>query len=150
MSSQTLEYVEDVPAALAEMFRILKPGGRVLIHDTDWGAVLWRSSNPKRMARIMKVLKGAFADPHLPQTLGERLAVAGFVNVRSDAIVQLEIEYDPTSVSGILTESIGGYVTANGISQREVEAWANDLREQASRGQYFFSSNEYIFTGMKP
>ena len=37
MSSQVFEYLEDVPAALAEMFRILKSGGRVLIHDTDWG-----------------------------------------------------------------------------------------------------------------
>src|SRR5262249_533944 len=40
MSSQVFEYLNDVGSALAEMFRVLKPEGRVLIHDTDWGALL--------------------------------------------------------------------------------------------------------------
>jgi arsenite methyltransferase len=150
VSSQTLEYVDDVSAALVEMFRILKPGGRVLIHDTDWGTLQWRSNDKKRMARIMKVLQGAFADPYLPHTLGERLAAVGFENIRADAIVQLGIDYDPTSVSGVLMESIAAYVTSNGVAQEDVEAWATDLRERAAQGQYFFASNEFIFTGIKP
>ena len=150
MSSRTFEYVDDVPAALAEMFRVLKPGGRVLIHDTDWGTITWRSSDRGRMARIMETLQGAVADPHLPQTLGGRLAAAGFADVRAEPFVQLEIDYDPTSVSAVLAEGISSYVTSNGISQNEADAWARDLRESASRGGYFFSSTEFIFTGIKP
>lgn len=150
MSSQTFEYVDDVPAGLAEMFRVLKPGGRVLIHDTDWDTIVWRSGDRGRMARIIKTLQGAFSDPHLPQTLGDRLAAAGFSDVRAEPFVQLEIEYDPTSVSAVLTEGIIGYVTSNGISQSEADAWASDLREHASRNEYFFSSTEFIFTGIKP
>jgi SAM-dependent methyltransferase len=150
MSSQVFEYLDDVPAALAEMFRILKPGGRLLIHDTDWGATLWRSSDEERMARIMSVWDGHLANPHLPQTLGQSLATAGFGKVRAEAIVQLELDYDPGSVSAILMKAVGGYATSNGISRGEADAWAKDLRELGSRGGYFFSSNEYIVTGLKP
>ena len=39
-----------------------------------------------------------------------------------------------------------GYVVSQGVSQREADAWANDLRALGSRGIYFFSLNEYIFT----
>ena len=150
MSSQVFEYLEDVPGALAEMFRILKSGGRVLIHDTDWGATVWRSSDGERMARIMRVWDGHLADPHLPRILSQRLAAAGFEKVHVEAIVQLEIDYDPSSVSAILMKFVVDYVASHGISQDEADAWANDLRELSSRGDYFFSSNEYIVTGIKP
>jgi arsenite methyltransferase len=39
MSSQVFEYLDDVAAALSEIFRVLKPRGRVLIHGTEWGAL---------------------------------------------------------------------------------------------------------------
>ena len=102
MSSQVFEYLDDVAGGLAEMFRVLKSGGRVLIHDTDWDTTLWHSSDPDRMARIMKTWDAHAADPHLPQSLARRLADAGFKNVCAEAIVQVETHYDPSSVSAIL------------------------------------------------
>ena len=38
VSAQVLEYVDDVDRAIAEMSRVLKPGGRALIMNTDWVA----------------------------------------------------------------------------------------------------------------
>ena len=55
MSSQVFEYLDDVAGAIAEMYRVLKLGGRVLIHDSEWSAFMWNSSDPERMARIMKI-----------------------------------------------------------------------------------------------
>jgi len=149
MSSQVFEYLDDVPAGLAEAFRILKPGGRVLIHGTDWGALLWHSSDALRMARIMRSFEGHLADPHLPHTLGPKLSDAGFVNVSAEPVVQLETSYDPGSVSAIIIKFVAGYVVSQGISQGEADAWVNDLRKLGAAGHYFFSSNEYIFTAEK-
>jgi len=80
MSSQTFEYLQDVAGALSEMHRVLKPGGQVLIHDTDWGTTLWHTEDGARMDRILNLWAGHLADPHLPRTLGQRLAEAGFRN----------------------------------------------------------------------
>jgi SAM-dependent methyltransferase len=150
MSSQVFEYLDDVAGGLAEAFRVLKPGGRVLIHDTDWGALLWHSSDAARMARIMKCFEGHLTDPHLPHTLGPKLGDAGFVNVSAEPIVHVETSYDPSSVSAIIMKFVVGYVVSHGISQVDAEAWANDLRESGAEDHYFFSSNEYIFTADKP
>ena len=40
MSSQVFEYLDNVSGGLQEMYRVLRPGGRVLIRDTDWGTLL--------------------------------------------------------------------------------------------------------------
>jgi len=150
ISTQTFEYLPDVGAALAEMFRVLKPGGRVLIHDTEWGAWAWHASDRARMNRIMEVWDNHLADPHLPRTLGSKLNAAGFADVGVEPLVHVETTYDPASMSAILIRFVAGYVTSQGVPDSEAAAWADDLRALGSRGEYFFSSNEYIFTGITP
>ena len=73
LSSQVFEYLDDLGGSLSEINRVLKPNGLVLIHDTDWGALLWHSSDAARMSRILEVWDGHLAHPSLPQTLGRKL-----------------------------------------------------------------------------
>ena len=150
MSSQVFEYLDNVSGGLQEMYRVLRPGGRVLIHDTDWGTLLWRSSDAQRMARVMVVWDKHLTDPHLPQTLASKLRDAGFGDIKAEPIVQLETEFDPGSVSGVLMRIIVGYVESQGIPAAEASAWKEDLENLGAAGDYLFSSNEYVFVGRKP
>jgi hypothetical protein len=45
---------------------------------------------------------------------------------------------------------ITGYVESQGISAVEASAWKEDLENLGAAGDYFFSSNEYIFVRRKP
>ena len=150
MSSQVFEYLENVNGGLREIYRVLRPGGRVLIHDTDWGSLLWQSSDVQRMTRVMEVWDRHLADPHLPQTLVPKLRDAGFSDINVEPFVQIETEFDPGSVSGVLMNFIAGYVESQGISALESSAWKEDLENLGATGDYFFSSNEYVFVGRKP
>jgi len=150
MSSQVFEYLDNVAAALSEIFRVLKPKGRVLIHGTEWGALLWRSSDAERMARFMSIWNGHLADPHMPQTLAKKLRTAGFKAVKAEPVVHVETNYDPSSMSAILMKFVVGYVVSRGVSQDEADAWVDDLLGLDATGEHFFSSNEYIFSAEKP
>ncbi len=50
----------------------------------------------------------------------------------------------------ILDYMVGFLGGRDGVTQEEVEAWAEDLRELGARGEYFFSLNRYLFLAVKP
>lgn len=150
MSSQVFEYLDDIPKALGEMFRVLKPGGRVLLHGTGWGALLWHSNDPDCMARILKIWDGHLADPRMCETMAKKLSDTGFVGINAEPIVHVETSYDQSSMSAILTKFVSGYVVSQGVPEVEADSWADELRQRGEDGEYFFSSNEYMFTGGKP
>ena len=49
LSVQVLEYVDDIAAALGEIHRALRPGGRVVLWDVDWATLSLQTADEARM-----------------------------------------------------------------------------------------------------
>lgn len=149
VSTQVYEYVADMPKAMRELHRILKPGGRALILDTDWRSIVWHSSDEARMARILDCWDGHLADPHLPARLGPLFARAGFQVRRVEVVPMLSPQWQPVSYAAGIMRTIHGYARANGaakgIAAEEIQAWYDDQLRLAERGEFFFSVNRYAF-----
>lgn len=146
VSIQVLEYVRDVGAALAEIRRVVRPAGRVVIVDTDWDSIVWHASDRARMNRVLAAWEQHAADAFLPRTLAGRLHDAG-LRVESAQIIPLfNPDFDPNTYSNRAIDLIATFVTGrNGISRDEADAWARELRQSGERGEYFFSLNRYLF-----
>ncbi|ADB29469.1 Methyltransferase type 11 [Kribbella flavida DSM 17836] len=144
VSTQVFEYVDDVAGALAEVRRVLRPAGRVVLLDTDWDSIVWRSSDDARMRRVLTAFEEHLQDPHLPRTLGDALAKAGFTRTHLQVIPLLNAGFDYRTYSAGLIDIVSAFVPGRaGVTEAEAQAWADDLRSQGD--SYFFSLNRYLF-----
>ena len=150
VSSQVYEYVPEIQTALSELHRVLRPGSRAAIIDTDWPTIVWHSADPGRMVRVMKAWEEHLAHPALPRTLNTLLRDAGFSVRECKVISYLDSEYKPEGYSYNMTKTIQRFVCGRqGITKEEADAWAGEFRELALAGAYFFNLNRYLFLAEK-
>lgn len=144
-SERTLQWVSDPAAAVREMVRVARPGGRVCITDTDWGSMLVEHPRQEAADRFFAALGSLRGDQ---TTVGRRLVNllrdAGARDVIATAETHLILDWDPDQsphIPGFFpVRVIADDFVAKGLLSAENARLAADGFEDAARGDRLFVS----------
>ena len=149
-SERLFEHLLDPEAALAEMVRVTKPGGRVVVLDTDWGSFSTDTEETDIERRLARVL----AERCLHNGYSGRQLYRLF---KSRNLQGLNIEMIPTFLTSyavarrMLTLDRGEKegVVAGMVTEQEVERWQKSLERADAEGVFFCSVSMILVGGRK-
>ena len=150
VSAQVYEYVADVPTTLAELHRVVRPGGRVVVVDTDYGSLVIHTENEARMELVLSAWNEHFVHGRLPRILSRQLRDAGFAIRHRDVIPMFNPEYHEHTYGKRLLGIMASFVVGcKGVSKEQSDAWFSEFAELSREGKFFFSLNRYVFVADK-
>ncbi|MFF3401970.1 methyltransferase domain-containing protein [Streptomyces sp. NPDC002659] len=93
---RVFQHLAEPEKAAAEIARILRPGGRVALLDTDWATTILHPGDPDVVAALSQGALAAAANPYAGRKLAGQLAAVGLEidDLGSQALVQ-----DPRKVT---------------------------------------------------
>ena len=93
---RTLQWLEDPAAAVTEMARVVRPGGRVSLIDTDWSTFAIDVGDDDLAARVSAAMREERGRPsNIGRRLGDLVRSVGLAPLATCSATQVWTEWDP-------------------------------------------------------
>ena len=145
-----LLHVAHPAAVVAEMARVVRPGGRVGLQDQDFGAVVLAHPDRALTARILDdVVARLYPEPYSGRRLPALLRDAGLRDVRVLTDVYQDTALEPYS-QDFLGRRAENAVRFGIVDAPTAERWLDGLNDLVARGAFLLTVNYYGAVGVKP
>lgn len=147
-SERVLQHLDDPDSAIREMARVLRPGGRMCLIDTDWGSLLVDGS-PEDLPALLHPVVSLLHLQAMGRTLRRRLVAAGLTDVEATPVTL-------ATASRAEAAAVFPLVTKEGIKSVQPDLdqtatrWVAAVDEAEADGTFLFALTIWVVTATKP
>ena len=155
-SERTLQWLADPAAAVAEMVRVVRPGGRVSLIDTDWSTFTMDVGDDALAALVRD---GMRMERNRPSNVGRRLhdlvGAAGCVPLARTEATQTWTTWDPDESPAPLgcfsMESLADdLVATDRLATADRQRFVSTIHDAARRGQFLMRLTMFAVVAAAP
>ncbi|MEM9621065.1 MAG: methyltransferase domain-containing protein [Pseudomonadota bacterium] len=141
-----LEYVPDLMASLQEVQRVVKPGGRVQVIDSDWGFVVVQPWSKATVDEFFAAAGPAFNEPFIGRRIAGDLSALGF----TDVTVTLSPFVDQSGRGLHVLRNMAGYIaTFDTMPEARVSALLAEVEDALQANRFLFCLPQFLVVGVK-
>jgi ubiquinone/menaquinone biosynthesis C-methylase UbiE/GNAT superfamily N-acetyltransferase len=141
---RTLQHVANPAGVVAEMARVVRPGGRVVAHEPDWDTLVISSGDRQTTRAILDELRATSRNPAVGRAVAGHFADAAIAVNTVDAVAVVIRDAMAARAFFLLDGAVERVGTD--IARR----WLHDLGEQSARGAFCAALTIFHIVGTIP
>jgi SAM-dependent methyltransferase len=149
-ADRIIHFLGDPARAIAELARVARAGGRVVVCEPDHDTLVIDGCDPDVTRRLLEVRRRSTASFCPGRSLQRLLADAGLTDVETRAHAGLVPELAIADQLLGLTGLVGLALKAAAVTATEALSWLETARAQAERGRFLAAMTVFTAAALRP
>jgi ubiquinone/menaquinone biosynthesis C-methylase UbiE len=143
-SERVFLYLPDRVSAIREMRRVVKPGGRICLIDTDIDSTAIYSTNPALTRKLTSIVAASLPNPNSGRELPALSKQAGLRNID---IATFAVTSTYEFMVRVMTDSLTKAAESGVVTRAEVVEWLGEQEALNANGDFFQAWLFVLVTG---
>lgn len=145
-TERVLMYIQNIDAVFMEYQRLLKPGGRLLVYDVDWDALVIAHPDTALTRKIVEFISDKFPAGRIGSNLPGYFNRFGFNDIKVKACgYSHPLELVKRIIGGIIQTGVG----EKAFTADDINEWWAILEQDNREGKFFASFQGFMVIGTK-
>lgn len=149
-ADRVFQHLDDPERALAELIRVTRPGGRIVVADTDWGTLAVDGPDRQTTSAVLAEVAAAIRNPWMGRQAFGMFGRAGLAGVTVVAGTAVVTDYAQADRLFHLSEGARRARESEAITEEAAANWIRGIEEANRAGRFCCAVTGFIVAGRRP